>query len=66
MATYLVRARVFDVDDQDFAFAQQMGVSGFPATILQSGEQYFLLTHGYAGTVQVMAAIDKEFRVEKD
>ena len=51
---------------QDFTFAQRLGVTGFPTTLLQSGEQYFLLAHGYADTQHVKTAMEKAFKREED
>jgi putative protein-disulfide isomerase len=51
---------------QDFAFTKRLGVTGFPTTLLQLGQQYFLLAHGYSEAQQMIAAIDKVLRAEKN
>ncbi|MEO9966703.1 MAG: DsbA family protein [Reichenbachiella sp.] len=33
---------------QDFARAQQMGVRGFPAVVMQKGDEYFAVSMGYS------------------
>jgi len=49
---------------QDFAFTQQMGISGFPYTMLQTGERYHLLAHGYAEADQMNAAIANVLEID--
>jgi putative protein-disulfide isomerase len=49
---------------EDFAYAKELGVSGFPTTILQLGERFFLLSHGYAEAGQLTEAMEKVFALE--
>jgi putative protein-disulfide isomerase len=43
---------------QDFSFSQQMGVSGFPTTMLQTEDRFHLLAHGYAEAEQIIEKVD--------
>lgn len=44
---------------QDFARAQQMGVRGFPAVVLQKGEEYFAVSMGYSDYDQMKTTVEK-------
>ena len=54
-----------DQTREDFTFAQQMGVSGFPTTMLQSAGRYHLLAHGYTEAEQIGVALDKTLEPDK-
>jgi putative protein-disulfide isomerase len=51
---------------QDFTFTQKLRVTGFPTTLLQLGQQYLLLAHGYAEARQVIIAMEKVFETKKN
>ncbi len=44
---------------RDFAWARQMGVSGFPTLLLRSGEQWIPVTYGYRDLAGIQAPLDR-------
>lgn len=57
--------RLFESDSlkeetrKSFAYSQQLGVRGFPTTVLQQGENLFLLANGYAESELIIERIEK-------
>lgn len=43
---------------EDFMFTANCGISGFPALVLQSGKQYYLLCRGYSPEKQLMSTFN--------
>ncbi|MFY0653703.1 MAG: DsbA family protein [Cyclobacteriaceae bacterium] len=43
---------------QDFMFAQQLGIRGFPSVVVQSGEKYYMITRGYATYEAMTEAVE--------
>lgn len=44
---------------EDFEYAANIGVRGFPTLVLQNGKDYYLLTNGYAKASVVLAKINQ-------
>jgi putative protein-disulfide isomerase len=50
---------------EDFLFSQQLGVRGFPSTVLEYNEQLYLLANGYAESDYINGNIEKILKSEK-
>jgi putative protein-disulfide isomerase len=44
---------------QDFQWAQAAGITGFPCTVLQKGDQYFLIARGFQPYEQVQEVLER-------
>lgn len=59
---------LFDSDDakfgvnQDFRFAGELGVRGFPSVLLKKGEEWILISNGYSGSESVIKTIDRAMK----
>lgn len=45
---------------EDFAFAKNLGVQGFPSTLVQIGETYYMITRGYLERQYLEEVIDEK------
>ena len=52
-------AEIYDLTKADFRYAQQLGIRGFPSMVYKKGEEYFLLSNGYAKADQIINSIKK-------
>ena len=48
-----------DKTKQSFNYSQQLGVRGFPTTVLQHGEKLFLVANGYAEAKVLIERVEK-------
>ncbi len=48
----------------DFQYAANLGVRGYPTLVLQSGKDFFLLTNGYSEASAVLERIEKTLQPE--
>jgi len=59
---------LFDSDDakygvkQDFRFAGELGVRGFPSVLLKKGEEWILISNGYSDAKTVINTIEKALK----